>query len=100
VIYLVLITGALAAIVAGAAAWPAVRNARKARHARPAGHGEDGAGAGGAPRPESLEGVLVSQLVRGEISRRQYRLAMAGVADRDADRHPMSVPPDAVPPEA
>jgi hypothetical protein len=52
-----------------------------------------------AYHPETLEGVLVSQRVAGEITRRQYRTAMAGVAARDADRHPLEVPPEASPPE-
>jgi hypothetical protein len=50
-------------------------------------------------RPESLEGVLVAQLLHGEISGSQYRQAMAGVADRDAARHSDAVPPDLRPPD-
>jgi len=56
------------------------------------------AGAGAEPAPASLEGVLVTQLVSGEITRRQYRREMAALALRDADRHPLQVPPDGVPP--
>ncbi|AEV83519.1 hypothetical protein ACWT_2922 [Actinoplanes sp. SE50] len=44
------------------------------------------------PEPGSLEGVLVAQLVRAEISAAQYRRAVEGIAARDEQRHPMSVP--------
>ncbi|MEU4236772.1 hypothetical protein [Actinoplanes sp. NPDC026619] len=54
-----------------------------------------------APEPEpaikpslSLEGVLVAQLVAGEINTEQYRRAVEGLAARDEDRHPMAVPPE------
>jgi hypothetical protein len=43
-------------------------------------------------RPASLEGVLVTQLVSGEITRRQYRRAMGQLAARDDERSPMAVP--------
>ncbi|MEV0898801.1 hypothetical protein [Actinoplanes sp. NPDC049802] len=42
--------------------------------------------------PESLEGVLCSQLLDGEITRRQYLRSMAGIAARDEERHPLVVP--------
>ncbi|MEU4619318.1 hypothetical protein AB0G04_04955 [Actinoplanes sp. NPDC023801] len=42
--------------------------------------------------PESLEGVLCTQLMDGEITRRQYLRSMAGIAARDEERHPLSVP--------
>ena len=45
-------------------------------------------------RPESLEGVLVATLLAGDISTTQYRHAIEGLAARDEDRHPLSVPPD------
>ena len=41
-----------------------------------------------AVRPESLEGVLVAQLMAGEITRGQYQRAVEGLAARDEDRHP------------
>jgi hypothetical protein len=50
--------------------------------------------AASASTPESLEGVLVAQMTTGEITRRQYLRAMAELAERDAKRHPMSVPSD------
>ncbi|MEV4346481.1 hypothetical protein AB0J83_18600 [Actinoplanes sp. NPDC049596] len=46
------------------------------------------------PRPESLEGVLVAQLAEGEITRGQYIRAMAKLAARDDERHPLAVPPE------
>ncbi|MFC4069324.1 hypothetical protein [Actinoplanes subglobosus] len=42
--------------------------------------------------PESLEGVLCAQLMDGEITRRQYVRSMAGIAARDEERHPLTVP--------
>ena len=48
-----------------------------------------------ATEPESLEGVLVAKLLAGDISTTQYRNAIEGLAARDEDRHPLSVPPDA-----
>ena len=53
-----------------------------------------------ARRPQTLEDVLTRQLVAGEITGRQYRRAMASIAIRDAERHPLQVPPDLNPPEA
>ena len=47
-----------------------------------------------AAEPESLEGVLVAKLLAGEITTTQYRHAIEGLAARDEDRHPLSVPPD------
>jgi hypothetical protein len=44
--------------------------------------------------PESLEGALVAQLTSGEITRPQYTRAMEKLAARDAERHPLSVPPE------
>ena len=50
-------------------------------------------GAGGpAPRPTTLEGALTAQLIRGEIGRRQYQVALERLALRDAVEHPLSVP--------
>jgi hypothetical protein len=53
-----------------------------------------------AAEPESLEGVLVAQLVAGEISTTQYRHAVEGLAARDEDRHPLAVPPETGPAQA
>jgi hypothetical protein len=44
-------------------------------------------------RPESLEGVLVAQLITGAITPVQYRRSVEGLAARDDDRNPLSVPP-------
>ncbi|GIF13829.1 hypothetical protein [Actinoplanes teichomyceticus] len=46
------------------------------------------------PEPASLEGVLVAQLIRREITPAQYRHALGRLAERDDQRHPMSVPRD------
>jgi hypothetical protein len=43
--------------------------------------------------------VLVTQLGSGEITRGQYLRAMERLAARDAERHPLVVPPDGGPPE-
>jgi hypothetical protein len=43
--------------------------------------------------PQTLEGVLSRQRVTGEITRPQYRHAMATIASRDVTRHPLDVPP-------
>jgi hypothetical protein len=51
-------------------------------------------------RPESLEGVLVAKLMADEISRIQYLHAMAGLAARDDERHPLAVPPEIGPADA
>jgi hypothetical protein len=65
---------------------------------RPPVAGATGTGSESGPQqvaaPESLEGVLVAQLVGGEITSRQYQQAMVQLAARDDDRHPLSVPPD------
>jgi len=53
-----------------------------------------------AAAPESLEGVLVAQRLAGHISTTQYRHALEGLAARDEDRHPLSVPPDLGPAQA
>jgi cytochrome c biogenesis protein ResB len=45
-------------------------------------------------RRESLEGALVARLADGEITRRQYLLAMERIAERDDERHPLAIPPE------
>ncbi|TDO36675.1 hypothetical protein C8E87_0256 [Paractinoplanes brasiliensis] len=57
-------------------------------------HGKDADGRTGSASPQSLEGVLVSQLSSGEINRRQYVREMERLAARDDKRHPLVVPPD------
>ncbi|MBG0562289.1 hypothetical protein [Actinoplanes aureus] len=44
------------------------------------------------PRAESTEGLLVAQLIRGDLTQSQYRKAMACLAERDETRHPLSLP--------
>ena len=70
----------------------AARVRPKAVHGRHADDGTEIVELPGAPR--SLEGVLVAQLAGGEISRSQYARAMAQLAARDEERHPLSVPPE------
>ncbi|GIE31088.1 hypothetical protein Ait01nite_041330 [Actinoplanes italicus] len=41
----------------------------------------------------SLEGALASQLLAGEINPGQYQRALARLAARDNERHPLSAPP-------
>jgi hypothetical protein len=53
----------------------------------------DHARAAPAP-PQTLEGALVLQLLNAEINGRQYLHAMELLAARDADRHPLGVPPE------
>jgi uncharacterized membrane protein len=72
------------------AAWCAVRDGlgrQKGAHAEPRSEST-------VPSPDSLEGVLVTQLTQGEISRGQYRRAMSQIAAREEARRPMSVPTD------
>jgi hypothetical protein len=72
---------------------------REASRSKP-GTGRRASSAPPVTQPESLEGVLVGQLGSGEITRGQYVLAMEHLAARDAERHPLAVPPDAAPPQA
>ncbi|MFI7602410.1 hypothetical protein [Actinoplanes sp. NPDC049681] len=48
--------------------------------------------------PETLEGVLVRQVIDHEITGQQYRNAMHRLAERDADLHPLPGLPDDSPP--
>jgi hypothetical protein len=41
----------------------------------------------------SLEGALAGRLIAGEINPRQYQRALARLAARDNERHPLSAPP-------
>jgi hypothetical protein len=43
----------------------------------------------------TLEGLLAAQVMSGQISRRQYRRAVAGLAARDDERDPLALPPEA-----
>ena len=62
--------------------------------ARPLLHGA--AVAGETFATNVMEGVIVAHLMRREISAEQYRRAVEGLAARDDQRHPMSVPGDEV----
>ncbi|GIM95401.1 hypothetical protein [Paractinoplanes toevensis] len=83
--YLIVVSAMIITILAVSAwTWPGL--AQEASEGQP------------APEPstavESLEGVLVTQLMAGEITTAQYRRAVEGLAARDDDRHPMAVPPE------
>lgn len=45
-------------------------------------------------RPDTLEGVLVDQLIDGLITQDQYLRAMEHLAASDDKRHPLAVPPE------
>ncbi|MBG0562288.1 hypothetical protein [Actinoplanes aureus] len=81
---LVVIVGLIVAAVLSL--WPAP--------GAPAGREEtpDEPGPASANRPSSLEGVIVEQLMRGEITRRQYLRAVERIAARDEHRHPLNIP--------
>lgn len=46
----------------------------------------------GPGAPSTLEGALVVQLMSGEITGGQYRVAIARIAERDEERNPWAVP--------
>ena len=87
----------LIATVAGAclyAIWPVLGSLSAA--GKPSGEPTDERPATGRRQKlESLEGVLVTQLATGEITRRQYQRAMEQAAARDDERHPLAIPPEA-----
>jgi hypothetical protein len=83
--------------VLGAWSWPNIaEEAARMQH----GSAAPKPGAAAPARPESLEGVLVAQLVAGEITQHQYRHAVEGLAVRDEERHPLAVPPEIGPADA
>jgi uncharacterized membrane protein len=87
-IFMLVLTVILLALVA-ATVWSAVTDTTAGEHDQP----EQGADTAPVPAPpETLEGVLVRQLLDGEITGPQYRRAVHRLAQRDADRHPLSVP--------
>jgi hypothetical protein len=94
---LLLVLGVIAAVAV--ATWPNIRRAVQGAGGEPAGQSAPGHGAS-QRAPQTLEGLLTIQLVAGEITGPQYRKAMASIAARDAERHPLEVPPEATPPEA
>jgi len=77
--------------------WPYTRDSGEATSRKPS-KGQGRAAAREQGVPESLEGVLTGQVISGDITRGQYRRAMAGVAEREDVRRPLRVPPDVVPP--
>ena len=96
---LLLVLGVIASIVV--AVWPNIRRAVQDAVGDAAGARAPGAAAAShRTPPQTLEGRLTIQLVDGEITGPQYRHAMATLAARDAERHPLEVPPEVTPPEA
>lgn len=89
-IFLVLLTIVLAAIVV-VTAWSAIKDTAENAPGRSS---EDAPQPPVPGVPETLEGVLAGQLLAGEITAEQYRRAVQRLAERDADRHPLSVPPE------
>lgn len=87
----VLVLVLLALLVAGSV-WPVMREWKRetARAAQPGGPDRPAPPEG----PESLEGVLVLQLMEHTISGRQYQFAMRRLAERDDERHPLPDLPD------
>jgi hypothetical protein len=51
-------------------------------------------------RPDTLEGVLVDQLIDGLITPREYVRAMEHLAASDDKRRPLAVPPEFGPTDA
>ena len=74
--------------------WPAFEDWKAADAAKSPEKKTDGVAAASAPKPETLEGALVRQLFDHKINGVQYLRAMERLAERDADRHPLSVPGD------
>ncbi|RSM50427.1 hypothetical protein DMB66_43285 [Actinoplanes sp. ATCC 53533] len=89
-IFMVLLTITLVAIVV-ATAWVAVKDTADEA---PEESSKDSARSPAPGVPETLEGVLAGQLLAGEINAAQYRRAVQRLAERDALRHPLLVPPE------
>jgi len=87
----ILLVAALGLIVAAALAfWPSWK--QPAEHPGSASARSGMSGQAEAKAPLSLEGVLVTQLIAGEISRPQYLRALEQLAARDEQRRPLSLP--------
>jgi hypothetical protein len=78
------------------AAWPGIRPLRTMEDGKPrcSPDAQSSPVAARSPQPESLEGILVAQLVAAEITLHQYLRAMERIAARDDARHPLAVPPE------
>ena len=95
---LLLVVGLIAAYVI--ATWSKTRWSVHDAGGTTAGPGAPGSVSAPQRSPQTLEGTLTLQLVAGEITGPQYQHAMAAVAARDAERHPLEAPPEVNPPEA
>ncbi|MGA5298394.1 hypothetical protein ACPCHT_00615 [Nucisporomicrobium flavum] len=91
----ILVLALMAALVVGSS-WAAILDWKRSTDADEA---HDRAAVIEPPAPaESLEGVLVRQVIAHEITPRQYRNAMRRLAERDTDRHPLPGLPGDAPP--
>jgi hypothetical protein len=82
-------------LLAESVSWPGIADLRAENRRSRRLESGPGPSADARPRlPESLEGVLVTQLQAGEVTGRQYIRAMERLAARDDVRHPLAVPPD------
>jgi hypothetical protein len=82
------VLGIMMAVLLGVTFWLAVTDTTDDE----TGPAKDSVPAPEEAKPETLEGVLVRQLLADEINKAQYRRALQRLAERDADRHPMTVP--------
>ncbi len=90
-LFLILLLATVVTIcVLGAWSWPNLKQEMTGAQASTAAP----PGISPVAKPESLEGVLVGKLMAGEITPAQYQRAVEGLASRDEDRHPLTVPPE------
>ena len=92
-VLLIVVTLALIAACVGAF-WPTEDDGSGAAHRRVRAAPTSPAADVPAAGPQTLEGILVAQLVSGQINRNQYQRAMMRLAANDDERHPFAVPPD------
>ncbi|KUL23512.1 hypothetical protein ADL15_45910 [Actinoplanes awajinensis subsp. mycoplanecinus] len=85
-VLILIITSVAVFLTAAVAFWP------EAAPRTDAGPGQGSTGDDSHTGPTTPEGTLTRQLLAGEISRPQYRQALTRLAERDDQRHPMSVP--------
>ncbi len=90
----------VAGLIIIAATWSDIRTVRTdLRQMRKARARTEPEPTGPPPLPETLEGALTRQLLTNQVTAAQYRRAMRAVAMRDAERHPVDLPPDLNPPQ-
>ncbi len=91
----ILVITLMAALVVGSS-WPAIQDWKRTTDRDE--ERDRAARAAPAAPLQSLEGVLVRQVIDHEITPRQYRNAMHRLAERDTDRHPLPDLPGDAPP--